>query len=92
MIHSCWPSSGMMLGFVLAIQLCFSLNILNDCSCRQAMHAEAVQIVIRYNQRGVSTSSGSKSIWGASDLTDAVSVCQQVLSLHDGPQHLHLIG
>lgn len=56
------------------------------------MRSDAVQTVIRYNQRGVGTSSGSKSVWGASDLTDAVTVCQHVLSLQNGPKHLHLIG
>lgn len=56
------------------------------------MRTEAAQIVVRYNQRGVGTSNGSKSIWGASDLTDAVAVCQHVLSLQGGPKYLHLLG
>lgn len=56
------------------------------------MRSEAVQIVIRYNQRGVGASSGSKSVWGAPDLQDAVAVCQHVLSLQDSPKRLHLIG
>ena len=56
------------------------------------MRTETVQTVVRYNQRGVGNSSGSKSFWGAADLADAVSVCQQVLALQDGPTHLHLVG
>lgn len=56
------------------------------------MCTEAVQIVVRYNQRGVGTSSGSKSVWGASDLTDAIAVCQHILSSQNGPKHLHLVG
>ena len=56
------------------------------------MRTEAVQIVVRYNQRGVGTSSGSKSVWGASDLTDAIAVCQHILCLQNGPKHLHLVG
>ena len=62
------------------------------CLCRQAMRTEAVQTVVRYNQRGIGASSGSKSVWGVLDLADAVSVCQHVLSLPDGPKQLHLIG
>ena len=59
---------------------------------RQAVQTAAVHAVVRYNQRGVGSSSGFKSFWGSQDMADAVSVCQQILAWKDGPTHLHVIG
>lgn len=56
------------------------------------MQTAAVHAVVRYNQRGVGSSSGFKSFWGSQDMADAVSVCQQILAWKDGPTHLHVIG
>ena len=56
------------------------------------MASPAVHMVVRYNQRGVGTSDGSKSIWGDADMADAQAVCQHVLSLPNGPTSLHVIG
>lgn len=51
-----------------------------------------MQTVVRYNQRGVGSSSGSKSLWGARDMADATALCQHILTMHNGPTHLHLVG
>lgn len=58
----------------------------------QAARCQDVQTVVRYNQRGVGSSSGSTSLWGAQDMADATALCQHILSMHNGPTHLHLVG
>eukprot|EP00884_Botryococcus_braunii_P023545 jgi/Botrbrau1/9875/Bobra.0080s0010.1 len=59
---------------------------------RQALAAPDVNTVIKYNQRGVGKSEGSKSIWGYRDCQDLTVICKYLLALQNGPQALYVIG
>ena len=59
---------------------------------REAVQSAAFHTVVRYNQRGVGSSSGFKSIWGGQDMADAISLCHHVLNMPEGPTHLHVVG
>ncbi len=59
---------------------------------RQALAAPDVNTVIKYNQRGVGQSGGSKSIWGYRDCQDLTVICKYLLALQNGPQSIYVVG
>lgn len=93
MIQLSSQSSGMLYGTCLEPELARKIHCHDtQMFCRQAARCQDVQTVVRYNQRGVGSSCGSRSLWGAQDMADATALCQHILAMHNGPTHLHLVG